>query len=286
MDRSQLRLALVLTASLMVSGCGALISKATNSFSNNLTSAFLNQDDPETVRAGMPAYMLLVDSFVQGEKPSPSMLSATANLYASYGAVFVDSDVRASKLTNHARRHASEAICLSYADSCGWDSMTFQDFESSLAGVGKKQVELLYVYGFSMLAYIRAHSSDWNALAELPQAEAVLSRYLELAGENAEASAHTYLGILMTLRPPAMGGKPEEARAHFEKAIAKTGGQDLSVKVEYAKGYAKTLYDQELHDQLVNEVLTASPYADGFTLMNVLAQEEAAVLRDTAVDYF
>ena len=286
MEWSQLRLALVLAGSLMVSGCGALISKATNSFSNNLSSAFLNQDDPETVRAGMPAYMLLVDSFVQGEKPSPSMLSATANLYASYGAVFVDSDVRASKLTKHARRHASEAICLSYEDSCGWDSMTFQDFESSLSGVGEKQVDLLYVYGFSMLAYIRAHSSDWNALAELPQAEAILNRYLELAGDDAEASAHTYLGILMTLRPPAMGGKPEEARAHFERAIAKTGGRDLSVKVEYAKGYAKTLYDQELHDRLVNEVLTASPYADGYTLMNVLAQEEAAVLRDTAVDYF
>ena len=286
MDRSQLRIALLLLASLSVSGCGALVSKATNSFSNNLTTAFLNQDDPETVRAGMPAYMLLVDSFVQGEKPSPSMLSATANLYASYGAVFAEDDLRASRLTRHARRHASEAMCLSYADSCNWDNQTFEDFETSLSGVGQKQAHLLYVYGFAMLAYIRAHSSDWNALAELPQAEAILTRYLELSGDDAESSAHTYLGILMTLRPPAMGGKPEEARRHFETAIAKTGGQDLSVKVEYAKGYAKTLYERELHDRLVNEVLTASPYADGFTLMNVLAKEEAAELQAAADDYF
>lgn len=286
MDRSQLRFALVLAASLLMSGCAALIGKVTDGFSNNLTAAFLNQDDPETVRAGMPAYMLLIDSFVQGEKPSASNLSAAANLYASYGAVFVDSDVRASRLTRHARRHASEAMCLAYEDACGWDGMVYEDFESSLSGIGRKQADLLYVYGFAMLAYIRAHSSDWNALADLPQAEAILKHYLALAGDAAEASAHTYLGILMTLRPPAMGGKPEEARAHFETAIAKTGGQDLSVKVEFAKGYAKTLYERELHDQLVEDVLTSDPYADGYTLMNVLAKEEAAELQAQADDYF
>ena len=83
-----------------------------------------------------------------------------------------------------------------------------------------------------------------------------------------------------------MGGKPEEARANFERAIAMTNGLDLSVKVEFAKGYAKTLYDRELHDQLVGEVLDASPYADGFTLLNVMAQEEALLLSAQANDYF
>ncbi len=83
-----------------------------------------------------------------------------------------------------------------------------------------------------------------------------------------------------------MGGKPEEARDHFERAIAMSAGRDLSAKVEFAKGYAKSLYERELHDQLVTDVLTASPYADGLTLMNVLAQEEAAALLAQADDYF
>src|SRR5213075_2396873 len=30
---------------------------------------------------------------------------------------------------------------------------------------------------------------------------------------------HGYLGILDSLRPAALGGKPDEARAHFERAI-------------------------------------------------------------------
>jgi hypothetical protein len=94
------------------------------------------------------------------------------------------------------------------------------------------------------------------------------------------------MGILLTLRPPALGGEPERAREHFEKAITLTGGKDLGVKVEYARGYAKLLYERELHDRLLNEVLAADPYEDGYTLSNVLAQEQAREMLDQADDYF
>ena len=113
-----------------------------------------------------------------------------------------------------------------------------------------------------------------------------MKRYLEITGDAARNSAHVYFGILLTLRPPALGGKPEEARVHFEKAIALTNGKDLSAKVEFAKGYAKLLYDQELHDRLIGEVLESDPHADGLTLSNVLAQQEALRLQAEADDYF
>mgnify|MGYP001819644150 FL=1 len=276
----------ILLAVCLSSGCASLVSNAASGLSDNLTTAILNHDDPETARAGMPSYMLLMDSFVEGSPDDPAMLGAAANLYASYGAVFANNDTQASRLTRRARDYASTAMCSAYAEACNWDSLMFEDFESSLDGVGAANADTLYTYGFTMLAYIRAHTADFNALAELPQGEAILTKYLELAGEDASPAAHTYLGVLKTLRPPALGGEPEEARFHFEKAIDLTGGRDLSAKVEFAKGYAKTMYDRELHDQLVTEVLQADPYADGFTLMNVLAQEEALQLAAAANDYF
>jgi tetratricopeptide (TPR) repeat protein len=164
--------------------------------------------------------------------------------------------------------------------------MRYDDFVVSLQGVDARQAELLYGYGFATLAYLRAHSDDWNTLAELPQAEALLRRYLELAGADSEPAAYTYLGIILTLRPPALGGKPEEAREYFERAIALTDGRDLSVKVEFAKGYARLLYEQELHDRLLQEVLAADPYADGYTLTNVMARDDAARLLAESNDYF
>lgn len=284
MKRSGILLLVVI--SLLTSGCGAIVSRAANNFGNRLSSAILNQDDPELVRAGMPSYILLLDSFLQGEEDNPAMLSAAASMYASYGAVFADDEVRAMRLTSRARQYGLDAMCIVYADACGWREMPYDEFVASLSRVTQKHADLLYSYGFATLAYLRAHSSDWNTLAELPQAEALLNHYLEISGDAANPAAYAYLGIILTLRPPALGGKPEEARVNFEKAIALSNGKDLGVKVEYAKGYAKLLYERELHDQLVQEVLNGDPHADGYTLMNVLAQEEALRLQAEANDYF
>lgn len=278
--------AIVVLATLLASGCASLVSNIASDFADSLSAGIKNHDDPETVRAGLPSYMIMMDGFIAKDPDSPLMLAAAADMYASFGAVFVDDDVRARRLTRRGLDYASDAMCNAFADACGWGEMAYPAFEASLGRVGVADANTLYTYGFALLAYIRAHSSDFGALAELPQAEAILVRYIALSGETANPAAFNYLGILQTLRPPALGGKPEQARANFEKAIELTAGQDLSVKVEYAKGYAKTLYDRELHDRLVVEVLEASPYADGFTLSNVLAQQQALELARSADDYF
>ena len=271
---------------LCLSGCASLVSGATNRFADNLSAAVLNQDDPETARAAIPSYMVLIDSLIEGNPENPTLLSSAATLYASYGAVFADDEVRAMRLTRKAREYALKAMCNTYSDSCGWRQMTYDEFVASLDGVGAKHAELLYTYGFATLAYLRAHSDDWNALAELPQVEALFKHYLAISGDQVTAATHTYMGILLTLRPPALGGKPDEAREHFERAIEMTGGRDLTAKVEYARGYAKLLYERELHDRLLLEVLEADPYADGLTLANVLAKEDAAALLAEADEYF
>ena len=269
-----------------MAGCASLISTATSNFAEDLSSAVLNQDDPETARAAIPSYMILIDSLIEGNPDEPTLLSAAATLYASYGAVFAGDDARAMRLTRKARRYALHSMCLTYEDACAWREMNYDDFVASLDGVSEKDADVLYTYGFATLAYLRAHSSDWNALAELPQIEALFDRYLTIAGDQVTAATHTYMGILLTLRPPALGGKPEQAREHFERAIELTEGRDLTAKVEFARGYAKLLYERELHDSLLLEVLAADPYADGLTLGNVLAKEDAAALLAQADDYF
>jgi hypothetical protein len=286
MRRLQCRTIFLALAGLLLGGCASLMSSAASGLADNLSSAILNQDDPETVRAGAPSYMLLLDSFLEGNPDDPDLLSAAATMYASYGAVFADDELRASRLTARARNYARRAMCESFEPSCDWADLTYDEFVASLEGVSPRHADVLYTYGFAMLAYLRAHSSDWNSLAELPHAEALLSRYLAIVGDDADAAVHMYMGILLTLRPPALGGKPEEARKHFETAIAMSNGRDLGAKVEFARGYAKLLYDRELHDQLLGEVMTADPYADGLTLSNVMAKEQAALMLVEADNYF
>ena len=275
-----------LLAAMTLSGCAALVSNAASGVADDLSAALLNQDDPATARAAIPSYMVLIDMMVERDPDNPDVLSAAANLYATYGAVFVDDPVRAARLTSRARRYGLAAVCERYSPACDWRSANYDEFVASLDGLEEDDAEYLYTYGVSMLAYMRAHSDDMETLAELPQAEALFDRYLALAGDAAEPATHTYLGVLLTLRPPALGGRPDEAEAHFQQAIALTDGQDLGAKVEYARGYARLMYDRELHDRLLTEVLDADPYVDGLTLSNMLAQDDARVLLAGADDYF
>ena len=46
------------------------------------------------------------------------------------------------------------------------------------------------------------------------------------------------------------------------------------------------MFDRELHDRLLKEVLAADPHVPGMTLSNVLAQREAAELLASSHDYF
>lgn len=262
------------------------MSSAAAGFAENLSLAVLNQTDPETVRDGAPAYLLLLDSLVEGNPDDPAVLQAAANLYASYGAVFADDPERAKRLTARARQYGEQALCLSYRPSCAWASTDYDAFEASLAGLRERDADAVYSYALSSLAYIRAHSDDWNSLAELPRMEALLERLLALDDGEYGAQLNTYLGILAVLRPPSLGGEPDKARAYFERAINLTDGRDLAVKVEYARGYARLLYERELHDRLLTEVLAADPVEPGFTLTNTLAQRDARELLASADDYF
>ena len=270
----------------ILSGCASLVSSATSGFTDSLSASILDHDDPELAKAALPAFMVTIDSLIRNNPDDPDLLASGATLYASYGAIFVDDEARASRLTSRARRYASTAICETYTPSCNWSDLNYDDFVATLDGIKPKQSEVLYTYGFASLAYLRAHSSDWNSLAELPQIEALFNHYLDISGDEVNSGVYTYMGILLTLRPPALGGEPEKAREYFEKAIALTDGRDLGAKVEYARGYARLLYERELHDRLLNEVMATDSEYDGYTLSNVLAKEQAKALLADADDYF
>ncbi|MCH8227427.1 MAG: hypothetical protein IIC63_03305 [Proteobacteria bacterium] len=277
---------LLAVSGLIVTGCASMMATAGNTLAGNLSTAILNQDDPELVRDGAPAYLLLLDSFVAGSPYNQSALSAAANLYAAYGVVFVDDPDRARKLTLRARSYGRRSLCVADQKACDIWELAYADFVIALQGLDKKDVAALYTFGVSWIAYVQAHSEDWVALAKLPQVQATMQRVQEIDPQYQQSNVEHFLALLDTIRPPALGGNFEAGIAHYRRAISLSGGKDLSIKVDCARYYARTLYDRELHDRLLNEVLSADPVHEGFTLFNTLAQKEAQELLDSADDYF
>ena len=263
-----------------------MVSSATGGLADNLSLAILNQNDPETVRDGAPAFLLMLDSFAESSPEDPAMLGAAAELYAAYGVLFVDDPERATRLTSRAQDYGQRGLCATNDEACGIEQLKYPDYLAALEELKPGDVAALYTYSLAWFASIIARSGDMSALSQLPRAEAALRRVKALDPTYEEAKVAHYLAVLNTIRPPALGGKFDEGRELFEKAIDLTGGRDLSVKVDFARYYARTLYEQELHDQLLGEVLEANPDAPGLTLFNVLAQREASELLASGPDYF
>lgn len=273
-------------AALLLAGCGALASRAAGGFAGNLSTAILDQDDPDLVREALPAYLLLLDSAAAAPDASPAVTGAAARLYAAYAVVFVRDPARAATLGERARRYGDRALCSARRDTCGFRELPFDELTARVQRLGPKLAAPLFSQAVGSLAYVRTHADDWEALAELPRIEAVLRHLDTIAGPADRPTVLTYLGILNTLRPEALGGRPEQGRAFFDEAIALSGGKDLGIKVEYARQYARLVYDRGLHDRLLNEVLAADPRVSGYTLFNTLAQQSAAELLASADEYF
>ena len=264
-------------------GCANLVGGMA---ADTLQAAILNQDDPELVASGLPAYLLLVDGMISRNGNNKDLLAAGSQLFALYGSRFEPDAERVVRLTMKARGYGERALCLAHEPACSWRGLSHDDFVSQLKAVERKKIDYLYAYAISWLSYLDATSDDWSAVAELPWVEAALERALELDESYEQGELHTYVGILNVLRPPALGGRPEVAREHFERALELSVGRDLSIKVEYARRYARMIFDQELHDRLLREVLAAPTEAEGLTLFNVLAKQEAERLLATSREYF
>jgi uncharacterized protein YceK len=276
----------VVIASLLLSGCGSIVSSVTGNYAGSLSSAVLNQEDPELVREALPSYLLMLDGLAESNPDSVTILSAGAKLYAVYGAALVDDPARAAILTTRGRDYGVRALCAADASACDLDGLSYDSYAEIIRAVDADAVDALYSYSLSSLAWIRANSGDYRALAGLPKVEVALDQVMQLDPGDLASSTAMYLGILNTLRPQALGGHPELGRQWFEQGIALSGGRDLSIKVEYARGYARLLYDRELHDRLLNEVLAAEVKQPDLTMFNLLAQEQATVLLASADDYF
>lgn len=277
--------ALCCAAHALLSGC-SVASTAAAGISDNLSQAIVNQPDPELVGDALPAYLLLLDGFVLTEPDNAGILGAAAQLYALYGSALVADEARAAALAARAKDYGDRALCAELSRTCVLAELNFDDYVAAIGKIGPSSSEALFSYCVGNLSFIRTHTDDWNALAYLPKLENALEHLLSIGAAQKAGSVNTYLGILNTLRPEALGGQPERGRAFFEEAIELTDGRDLSVKVEFAKGYARLLYDRELHDQLLNDVLATDVQQPGFTFFNQLAREQAVELLASADDYF
>ncbi|MDD9893432.1 MAG: TRAP transporter TatT component family protein [Gammaproteobacteria bacterium] len=258
----------------------------TGGIADGLNQGVQNQRDPQLVAEGLPTYILIVDGLLARDPQSETLLLAAAGLYGAYGGNFVDDPERAKLHTTTARDYAHKAFCQELRRLCEAEKQGVNAFRAELQKLDDDDVKWVYGYATAVVSWIQTHSGDFNAIAALPKVEAMLERVTALKPALDNGNPWIYRGVLASQVPPALGGKPEVARAHFEKAIEVSAAYNLMAKALYAEYYARLVFDQELHDRLLEQVLAADGEAPSLTLTNVLAKEKAAELLESGKEYF
>jgi signal transduction histidine kinase len=285
-EASLVKSAFLMFLVLSLSACGQFIANAKKEFAEDLSATILEFDDPETIKKAVPSYLILISSMIKGDPDNPDLLETGAQLYGAYASGFTDNATSKKALANRAFVYASHAICIRDERFCDIERLSYFEFEKRLAAVEKTQAESLFIFVSSWAGVIEANSSDWNAIAELPKVKAGIQRVLEIDETVSNGNAHLYMAIMESLLPPALGGKPEIAKKHFERAIELSNDNNLMAKVLYAEKYARMLFDRELHDELLQQVIAADTGSSDQVLINTLAKQKAAELLLDGDDYF
>ena len=271
---------LLILLPLVLSAC------AFSGLQDGFSRAIMNQPDPETVREALPTFLITTDAMIEAKPESIDRLSTGADLYSAFTGLFRHEPERARRLAERARSYGERAFRLAARIDSDPAKLDVQQFSELLTTFNRGDVPVLLSYATGWLTWANVNNGDWAAVAGLPKIEMVLERIVDLQEDFRYGTAHVYLGILKTLRPPSLGGKPAEALAHFERALELSNGLNLSARTDYAEYYARLVYDRELHDRLLGEVLEMPTEAPGLTLLNSLAKRRAKELLASAEDYF
>ena len=82
-----------------------------------------------------------------------------------------------------------------------------------------------------------------------------MERLLEIDDTVEQGGSHIFFGVLYGSKPKMIGGDPERSRSHFERALEISNRSFLMAQVLYAATYSRMVFDRELHDSLLEEVI-------------------------------
>lgn len=286
--RRIVRFSLLAFSLLVLAGCAIVVQRAADGLGSGLTAGVSNHDDIDTVADGLPAYLLLLDGLIEGDPENPALLLSAARLYGTYAGGFVQEAERAKRLSERSFAYAKRGICARDRDFCAQlQDSDFDRFNAYVAAqVGAKDVDAAYTLAASWVGWLRADTSDWNRIADLPRIETLLNRVHALAPTHDHGNVLAYLGVLDCLRPESLGGQPGRGQERLRAADAVDAGRNLLPRVLNAEYCARLLFDQDAHDRMLAEVLAADANVPGLTLSNTIAKRRAAELVESGKDYF
>ena len=271
--RSSLRWLATLSLVLLTCGC-SLKRMAVNSVANSIAAGgdvYSRDDDPDLIRGAVPFGLKTMESLLEVVPDNRNLLLAACQGYTQYAYAFVqlDADTIESKNYDEATRLHDRALRL-YLRGRDYGLRALElkhkgitrglqarpDSAAHLLTV--KEVPLIYWTAASWGSAINLGKDRPDLAADIDAVRALIHRGLALDEKYEHGAFHEAM-ILMEALPPAMGGSPERARQHFEKAVALSQGARPGPFVTLAQTVSVASQNRHEFRELLDKALAVDP---------------------------
>ena len=240
----------------------------------------LASSDIRTFYAATPGSLFLLEGLIATDPDNKDLRLNASMLYFSYGFTFdaPEDESYASILYLKGLEHGQAVLLQDKRVAEIWEA-PFDKFKTGLDKFTEQDLPALMWTVSNWSQFISLHLDSTGVLLDIPRVTAILERMCEIDGGYFQGLPHIILGSLHAFRPPLMGGNPEAAREHFDRAIAISDGKFLLAHYFYAKFYAYRIQDDEAFENALNEVLTQpDSVLPEYQLLNAIAREKATRL--------
>ncbi len=270
------------------SGCGAkLRSMVAGSLVEDVVRASARQSDVVIVTDAVPTFILLLEGLLESDPDNRELLISASQIYVSYGTLLeVSEPARARNLYAKAKSYGQRAMAQENGVA-PLIALPYVEFVQLLDHLDESDVKMVFWAASSWGAWIGASLDSMAALAEMPKVIALMEWVLKTDESLEFGSPHVFFGVYHAALPPSLGGNPEKARGHFERALEISRNRALMVHVLMAKYYARQTFDKEMYVALLNEVLQRP--VDGeetLVLQNTAAKAHARKLLEETDEFF
>ena len=284
----------------VLSGGCSLRTMAVNAIVPTLANpaVYLSEEDPELVRDALPFLLKTIESILDTSPRQNEALVFACSGFTLYANAFVQIDAdlaewddyelalqlrdRAWRFYVRARDYCLRSLELKYA---GITERLRQDPVVAVAETGIDDVEVLFLLSAAWGSAI-SNAMTPELLADLPAVRVLLERALELDEDYERGSLHSAI-ITIEALPPELGGSPERAREHLERAIDLSDGLDAAPFVAFAAGVSVPAEDRTEFTRLLEQALAIDPDEDtSMRLLNLVNQKRAEMLLDHVDDLF
>ena len=280
----------------------SLKSLAVDSMASALAGAggvYASDEDPELVRDALPFALKTYETLLVEAPENVDLLTAACRGFTQYAAGYVEPDAERAEVEDWEQAEALRARALKLylrardyclrgleVDVAGISERLALAPREAAAGLRPAQIERVYWTGAAWGAAISIGLDRPELVVDLPAVEALMERALELEPAWDDGSIHEAM-IRLEALPEAMGGSPERARYHFERAVELSSGERASPYVAYATTVSVGAGRRQEFVELLRTALAIDPdVRPESRLANLLAQRQARFLLEHVDDYF